>query len=231
MLTSDLVPRVNADVVLLAQGADPQRIRERRPALHALAEQAVREGMGLIQPAALIRNFMVQGFHHENLLLETGHQLSGPLVAQHLAGAGEVVAAIATIGPALEKRVDEVLPVNPALALALDAFGSAAAEALGQEICERVRRRAAKTGLQTSVSLSPGLIGWPVDAGQPQIFDLLLPDPAWVCLTAACMMQPRKSISLIIGIGEKMDDSLTPCDFCSGKETCRHRYHEHLKAN
>ena len=84
---------------------------------------------------------------HDRLLLDNGHALSGPLVVQHLLGATELVAAIGTIGPQLEKRVDEILPESPAMALALDGFGSSAADALGQEICDRVRRQAAEAGL------------------------------------------------------------------------------------
>ena len=47
MLTTDFSLNVEAEAVLLAQGADPVRIRERRPALYTMAEEAARLGADL----------------------------------------------------------------------------------------------------------------------------------------------------------------------------------------
>ena len=73
------------------------------------------------------------------------------------------------------------------------------------------------------MALSPGLEGWPVDVGQPQIFALFDADPAGVTLTPSCQMLPRKSTSALLGLGRRMAAQGHPCDYCGIRETCRHR--------
>jgi hypothetical protein len=216
----------DADMVLRALGADPEVVRERRSPALSVAEQAVAEGRPLLSPVVVSESFEVEQFRHERLRLANGH-LSGPLVAEHLHAARYVVVAVCCIGPGVEEAASSCFAEDPALALGLDAFGSAAVDLLGQAVCQLVDARASADKERTSVPLSPGLVGWPVADGQRQIFALLDASPAGVSLTEGYMMVPKKSTSMAIGVGADVEHSGETCDYCSMAATCRYR-EEHI---
>jgi hypothetical protein len=224
-LLTDWTLSLDADQVLRGEGADPAIVRERRPSLVEVAELALREGERLLQPTVAYRRLRVDGLRHERLDLEGGASLKGALLAQHLAAAEEVVLLLCTIGPALEARVAVAIGDDPVFGLALDGVGSAAVEALATIACRRFEEEAGAAGRQASIPLSPGMIGWPVEQGQPQIFALLDPAEAGVSLTANAMMMPRKSLSMVLGLGEQVRTAGTACDFCSLNATCRYQDH------
>jgi hypothetical protein len=213
---------LDVDDVLRGQGADPETIRARRPALVEAAGRALTEGRALIHPIACVRELEIRERRHERLLLEGG-ALSGPLVARHLASARRVALAVCTIGGQLEQGAARLLPDQPPLALALDGLGNAAVEKLGQRVCRQIAAGAESAGLQAGTPLSPGAAGWPVEIGQPQVFALLDPGQAGVRLTSGGMMVPRKSMSFALGLGVEMPGA-DPCEVCSLVETCRYRH-------
>ncbi len=213
-------------MVLRTLGADPEVVRRRRSPAVKVAEQAVATGRPLLAPVVVTDTFAVEELRHERLRIGPGH-LSGPLVAEHLHAARAVVLAICSIGPDLEEAVSSLFADDPALALGLDAFGSAAVDLLGQAMCQIVDERAEAAGEHTSVPLSPGLVGWPVSSGQHQIFALLDGALAGVRLTEGSMMVPKKSTSIAIGVGAEVAHAGESCDYCSMAATCRYRQ-EHL---
>ena len=213
-------------MVLRTLGADPDTVRRRHSSALKVAEQAVEAGRPLLAPVVVTDTFAVEELRHERLRLGPGH-LSGPLVAEHLHAARAVVLAICTIGPALEEAASTMFQHDPAFALGLDAFGSAAVDLLGQAMCQIVDGEADAAGEHTSVPLSPGLVGWPVSSGQRQIFNLLDGALAGVRLTDGCMMVPKKSTSMAIGVGAEVAHAGESCDYCSMAATCRYRQ-EHL---
>jgi hypothetical protein len=141
--------------------------------------------------------------------------------------ARSVVVSVCSIGPALEDAASECFSEDPAMSLALDAFGSAAVDLLGTAMCQRVDEQAEAEGLRTTVPLSPGLVGWPVANGQRQIFELVDAASAGIRLTEGYMMVPKKSTSMVIGIGPDVEHAGEPCDYCSMAATCRYR-EEHI---
>jgi hypothetical protein len=219
--------RPDADMVLRALGADPEVVRRRRSSALDIAEQAVAQGMGLLAPVVVSASFPVEEFRHERVRLVHAGHLSGPLIAEHLHAAQSVVVAVSSIGPDVEEAASECFAADPAMSLALDAFGSAAVDQLGTEMCRRVDEKAEAEGLRTSVPLSPGLVGWPVADGQRQIFALLDAASAGVRLTEGYMMVPKKSTSMVIGIGREVEHAGESCDYCSMAATCRYRQ-EHI---
>jgi hypothetical protein len=222
-LLRDWELNLDVDLVLRGQGADPAVIRERRPALAAAAEQALQEGHALLDPSVAYAVYPAEGLRHERLSLQDGRYLAGALIAQHLAAAEEVVILVCTIGEQLEQRVTAVMPSDPVRGLALDGFGSAAAEVLAAAACSRFEEQAASRGLQATIPLSPGMVGWPVAEGQERIFSLVDAQQAGVTLTDGGMMIPRKSVSLVLGLGKDVRAQGKACDFCTLRETCRYQ--------
>jgi hypothetical protein len=214
---------VDVDMVLRGQGADPAIIRQRKPRLVALAERALAEGLQLIEPLAVYRVLPVEKISHERITLQGGLYLRGTLLAQHLGCAEEMALIVCTLGAKLENRVSALMTEDPAYAFALDGFGSVAAEALGLEICSELEANAQTSGLFTSIPLNPGMIGWTVGEGQPQIFSALDATRIGVRLNESAQMIPHKSVSMILGISHFSFNAGRPCDFCSMNETCRYQ--------
>jgi hypothetical protein len=143
-----------------------------------------------------------------------------------MAAAEEVVAALITIGPELEAHASRVVKRHPALGLALDAVGSAAIEALSHTVCSSVDDLARSMAQHTTVPLSPGMVDWPVDPGQAQLFALWDGEPLDIALSRSSMMVPSKSLSMLIGIGTDVHYDGKPCYYCSESETCRYKKHD-----
>jgi hypothetical protein len=219
------------DEVLQAQGADPQAIRSRRLALVSATEHAIERSKSLLEPRVLYEKLPVKRMVHERLELHLGNRtpdkayLSGELVVHHLARAEEIVVMVATIGSQLDEMVSSLFKVDPVLAVALDGVGSAAVEKLAILAANHFEAAAHKDGLNTTIPLNPGMVGWPVDQGQPEIFSLLNSELIQVDLTDSCMMSPNKSLSMVLGIGRDVSPIGSSCDYCSLKGVCRYQNH------
>ena len=216
---------LDVDTVLRSQGADPAAIRRRSPRLVESAERALAESSLLLQPRVTTRRLLVEDLHHERLKLEGNGKLSGGLLAQHMGGAQEVVIVLCTVGEALEHRAADVSKEDAIYGLALDGVGSAGVEALANAACALIEEEATEEDCQVTIPLSPGMVGWPVEQGQPQIFDLLDAGEIDVQLTESMMMLPRKSLTFVLGIGKELMIGGRTCDYCSLKYTCRYRNH------
>jgi hypothetical protein len=216
---------IDADQVIRGQGADPETIRARSPRIVEYAERAIVDGTSLLNPELIFRRMGVEKVLHERIVLESGDELRSPLLVQHLSPATEVLIILCTIGADLENKVSEIMRNDPPYGLALDGFGSAAVEALANAACHHFELESEEKRLETSIPLSPGMIDWLVEEGQAQIFKLLPAKDIGVSVTPSWIMLPRKSLSMIVGIGEKMTQAGTPCDFCTMRETCRYQNH------
>ena len=217
--------RLDVDVVLRSQGADPAAIRKRSPSLVESAERALEEGKPLLQPRVTARCLLIEDMHNGRLKLEGNGRLSGGLLAEHMGGAQEAVIVLCTVGEALERRVAEISKEDAVYGLSLDGVGSAGVEALANAACALFEEEATEENCQVTIPLSPGMVGWPVEHGQPQIFDLLDAGEIGVQLNESMMMLPRKSLTFVLGIGKELMAGGRTCDYCSLKETCRYRDH------
>ncbi len=174
---------------------------------------------------AFHRKLEVKEVRHEQVLLEDGYKLQGKVLATHLAPASYVIVMLFTVGEELETLVAEVAAENMVLGLAMDGVGSAAVETLANAACRHFEDEAAKQGFQASIPLSPGMIGWSVADGQPQIFSILGESQLKVKLTEYGLMLPRKSLTMVQGFGVDMKLAGSTCDYCAMRETCRYQDH------
>ena len=131
-----------------------------------------------------------------------------------------------TVGDSLGKLSSELFASDPVRGLALDGLASAAAEALGEAACRRFEAMAAAEGEKTSIPLNPGMVGWPLQEGQKQVFDLIDASDIGVRLNGdSGLMLPLKSLSLVMGFGHDLDRAGRSCDYCAMNETCRYKDH------
>ncbi len=215
----------DVDEVLRGQGADASILRARRPGLVKVAEKAMQESFSLLTPKVVYQEFKVEGMLHERLLLNGGGRIDSRLLAQQLAGANRIIVILTTIGMELEERVSAIWDSDMVYALALDGAGSASVEALANAACLYFEQRAAKEEMQVSMPFSPGMVDWSVSDGQPQIFQLLGEAGTIVQLTPSYIMIPRKSLTMVMGIGDDLKSSGRTCDYCTMRETCRFQEH------
>ncbi len=214
---------LDIDQVLRNQGANPKALRQRNPRLAQIAQQAINEGMPLIEPAAAYQRLKIVSRTHERVRLEGNHLLNGKTVAALLAPADQAVIVVCTIGDRLESYISKVFTKDPPLGLALDGLGSAAIETLAELVCAYFGNQAAAAGLEATIPLGPGAEGWPVETGQKQIFSTVEAEEAGVRLTDSNMMLPQKSLSLVIGLGAHIESSAKVCDYCTLRATCRYQ--------
>ena len=222
---------LSIDEVLQAQGADPKIIKLRRPSLVENVGDGIKMGGTLIKPLVLYEKYPVEKYVHERIELKTDILkpgkgfLTGQLIANHLAHSQYIIVMVCTLGNELDNTISSLFKVNPVLAVALDGYGSAAVEKLSLMACNYFEEEARSEGLFTTMPLNPGMIGWPLEIGQPEIFVLLDSENINVALTDSCMMIPNKSLSMVIGLGKEKSSSGNSCDYCNLKGVCRYQDH------
>lgn len=222
---------ITANDILRAQGADPEVILQRRPSLALASKEALLTGLPFLHPIVLYEKYTVSKLVHERLELFPGSSgesrpaLTSSLIAQHLGRASEVIVMACTIGKEIDELVGSLFNADPLAALAMDGLGSAAVESLAIQACNYFEAQVSSQGLSTSMPLNPGMIGWPVEQGQPEIFCLLDSEQIHISLNESCMMVPNKSLSMVIGVGKDVSQAGTSCDYCSLKGVCKYQNH------
>jgi hypothetical protein len=220
--------QINLDQVLRSMGVS-LIAQSHSSAVTKLAERALREGLPLVSPLVAYCRHAVVSVGHEQITLRGGGHLTGKLVAKHLAASKKVLLIVATISAKLEERISQVLKHDTTYALALDGFGNAAIEALAVAACHHFAEAAAIHGSYTTMPLSPGMVGWSVEIGQREIFALLDTKAIGLELTSSSLMIPRKSLSMVIGMGTEAMTSVDTCEYCVMRSTCRYREHYQTK--
>ena len=216
---------ISMNSVLRSQGADPKIIRERKPILLDYAKNAKEIGKPLLEPKILFQEFAIEKVGHERITLSNGKYLKGQLISQHLSGAEKVLVILLTVGDKIENKINEIIFSDPVLGMALEAVGSASTEALANETCNYFDKEALNNNLETTIPLSPGMVGWSLENGQAEIFDLLDASEIGVELTTSSLMFPRKTLSLVIGVGKDLENHGDMCSYCAMNKNCQYKEH------
>jgi len=181
----------------------------------------------LLEPAIAYEIHSITEMRHDQLCLEGNAALHSPLLPSVLREAKELVVVVCTIGPRLEEEVtDYFSKKEPLRGLLLDGIGSAAVDSLTQEVCKLMMREASSRGYQASSPFSPGMPGFPITE-QWQMLNLVPAEEIGVSLTPIGMMMPRKSISMVIGMGSEMPTwtQAEVCARCNLRKTCPYKIH------
>ncbi len=136
----------------------------------------------------------------------------------YFASATKIGMAICTIGPALPKLTEKYLQEGKLSdGVILDAIGSVAADHLADLVNEEINREAESIGLVPSMRYSPGYCDMGVE-DQNIIFGRI--DNVGVTLSSSSMMNPVKSVSFAINIGDKF---VNRCRTCEKRDNCPDR--------
>lgn len=161
---------------------------------------------------------------HDRLFIDNGIALHGSLLTVKFPSASKLAAIVCTIGPKLEKAVSSYFNKGePLRGLLLDGIGNAALDSLVREACRLVRKEASLQGYQISSPINPGMPGLPVSE-QRTLFKLAPAGQIGIHLSSSGVMTPRKSISMVIGMGIDMPAWTwnETCVSCNMARTCRY---------
>lgn len=136
----------------------------------------------------------------------------GSVISSLMEGATTFAVFAATAGDHIDKVMKEVARDDVFKEYLVSAIGSCIVEKTGDYM---------ETILQTELGalshtrrFSPGYCGWPL-SDQKAIFHLLGGSPCNIRLSEYFLMTPIKSISGIIGIGERVESRLYGCAICN----------------
>jgi len=191
--------------------------------LSDLLEQIERHNW--IQPRISFQVHAVVMRTREQFTLRGGARLSSPILGHYLPAATHVVAAVCTIGDAIENQVRAGFAASDRLRAAmLDEIGTLALYRLGDQVEEMIQEEAARLGLQASGALNPGEDGFPITQ-QEIVLELAGGAAIGISHTSTGMLRPRKSLSMILGLGKQMRrwSRGERCAVCAARDRCPHR--------
>ena len=153
---------------------------------------------------------------------------------EHIFPRAEALALYAvTIGARISEEITRLFDTGEyAAGSILDAVASAGTERLADRVQQIWLTESGFTGPPTAgcaaLRYSPGYCGWHV-SGQHALFAALEPERIGIDLLESSLMQPRKSTTGVIVVGERaihVIDPLFPCCASCAYPTCRDRVAE-----
>ena len=126
--------------------------------------------------------------------------IAGNSIIKHLDGCERVICMAATVGLDIEREVTEKFERGEYLSsILLDAAATAAVEQVADEMEKHFASTFARDGFKLRWRFSPGYGDWPLTE-QSKLFTAANASQIGLTLTSAMMLEPRKSITAIIGL-------------------------------
>jgi len=182
----------------------------------------------LLEPAVAYEYYTVSSMNGSQISLEGDKAIHGPLIPAIFPEAKELAVLLCTIGPRLEKQITDYSKSGEAMrGMILDGIGSTAVDMMVLEVLRRLASEVSSRGYEISSPVNPGMPGFPLTE-QWNLLGLVNADEIGVSLTASGVLVPRKSTSMVIGIGPKMTrwTQAEVCARCSLRETCHYKVTE-----
>lgn len=202
---------------------------ELRPKMESLIAELLSgdEAEYLLAPAIVYELHPITEIRSDRLYVGNSLAFEGALLPSALAQASDLAVVFCTIGPDLEKEKAECKAKKSLMrAFLLDSFGSAAVDILAVEAYHFIRDMAASRRHAASSPISPGMRGFSISE-QWRMAQLAPINEIGLKLTASGMMNPQKSLSMIIGFGKEMPtwSRTEACARCSMTKSCRYKVH------
>jgi hypothetical protein len=201
-----------------------------RPEIKILIREllASLEKAHLLEPAVAYEYYTISSMNGSQISLEGDKEIHGPLIPAIFPEAKKLVVLLCTIGPSLEKQVTGYSKSGETMrGMILDGIGSTAVDMLALEVLRRLASEVSSRGYEISSPVNPGMPGFPLTE-QWNLLELVNADEIGVRLTTSGVLVPRKSTSMVIGVGPKMTKwtQAEVCARCSLRETCHYKVTE-----
>ncbi|GAF04758.1 vitamin B12 dependent-methionine synthase activation domain-containing protein [Saccharicrinis fermentans] len=146
----------------------------------------------------------------ENTLFQTGRDIN-----RHFRNATYFAVFLCTAGSEISERSKELSSQGQLLeGYILDVLGSVIVEKAMDKIQETLKSQMEPKGLRISNRYSPGYCAWDVKE-QRKLFSFFSDGFCHVKLSDTCLMHPIKTVSGMIGIGEKVKYHKHVCHACN----------------
>ena len=153
----------------------------------------------------------------------TALTLTGQDIANLLAGSNECILLAVTLGSQVERLLGYTQQLSMTKALLMDSAATAMVEAVCDDLESRLRSQIETEGLELTWRYSCGYGDLPL-ALQKDFLDAL---DAQKRIGLTCngdfIMIPRKSVTAVMGVGEKRTVRQPACSACSYNESCNLR--------
>jgi hypothetical protein len=179
----------------------------------------------LLEPAVAYEYYAVSGMNGSQISLEGDKAIHAPLIPAIFPQAKELVVLICTIDPKLEKQVTAYSRSDEALrGMILDGIVSAVVDSLVPKVLRLIASEVSSRGYEISSPVNPGMPSFPLSE-QWNLLGLVNADEIGVSLTSSGIMVPRKSVSMVIGIGAQIIwwTQSEVCARCRLRETCHYK--------
>ena len=192
------------------------------PSSGVLAGKLLEEAHQLARIEAVCRTIPVLKTTDRQVFLEGGRALTSSLLARLAGPARDLLLVICTLGHAIDRRVEEYNRDGlPAHAYFLDVAGTCIIEAAGRQLVNLIKKQVQSAGLETTIPLGPGHSYWNNLLDQRTIYDLLDPRELGVTILSSGLMLPKKSLSMVVGIGRGLPPSKeNHCHYCNIGHEC-----------
>lgn len=147
---------------------------------------------------------------------EPPFKIVGKSICKHLAGCERVICMAVTVGEEIEREVTKKFSRGEYLAsVLLDAAATTAVEQAADAMEKNFAANFAKDGFKLRWRYSPGYGDWALTE-QAGLFKICGAEQIGLHLTEAMMLEPRKSVTAIIGLKK-----ISACEkFLSPKKSC-----------
>jgi len=164
-----------------------------------LLDEVIEESRPLLAPRAVCAAFEVSRPDERRIAIGGALESASRSLRERLEGCRRAVLFAATIGAALEERVQALCAAGEmSRALLADAYASSAAIALGVSFESASSLGFKNLGLQPTRRYAPGYGDWELSS-QAALLDLVGAGRIGIHLTDEFLMLPAKSISGVIG--------------------------------
>lgn len=144
-------------------------------------------------------------------------KIAGKSIVKHLDGCEKVICMATTVGFEIEREIAKKFESGEYLSsVLLDAAATAAVEQSADAMEKHFAATFAKTGFKMRWRFSPGYGDWDLTA-QEQLFKIAGAEQIGMRLTSAFMLEPRKSVTAIIGLAKELgtrNKGQAACDTC-----------------
>lgn len=165
-------------------------------------------------------DFREDGIH----LKGTDTVLKGRLAQTMLRDSDRAVLMAGTLGAAFDRRLNILSLTRPQDALLFDALGSAAVEAVMDQVEKEILDVPALKNCFLTDRFSCGYGDLPLSAQQEISDALSLSRTCGIYLSDSLMMNPTKSITAVAGISDRAQPArIRGCDYCTMNSTCKRK--------
>ncbi|HVB85559.1 MAG TPA: hypothetical protein VNK23_02700 [Candidatus Dormibacteraeota bacterium] len=178
-----------------------------------------------IQPRISFQVHPIVARSREQFTLRGGSRIFSPMLEHYLPAATQVAAGVCTIGDAIENQVRADFAASDRLrAVMLDEIGTLALYRLGDQLEKTIHGEAARLGIEASGALNPGEDTFPITQ-QETVLELAGGAAIGISYTTTGMLRPRKTLSMILGLGKQMRkwSRGERCAVCAARVRCPHR--------